>query len=100
MLFDIVNLSDRLANIVQALAFHAESLGLVFFLFICTALTYASFGLQFFPEAFTQSYKEYNYVTSTWSERIVHFDTVLSCFWFLFYNFSNRGSLKAALAAV
>jgi len=88
MLFDIVNLSDRLANIVQALSFHGESLGLVFYLFVSTAFTYASFGLQFFPEAFS----------TTFDGVTVQFKTVLSCFWFIFYNFSNRGNLKAVLA--
>jgi hypothetical protein len=90
MLFDIVNLNDRLANIVQALSFHRDSLGLVFYLFITTALTYASFGLQFFPEAFQ----------TTYDGETVEFKTVLSCFWFVFYNYASRGNLKAVLSKV
>jgi hypothetical protein len=88
MLFDIVNLSERLITIVQALNHHADSLGLVFYLLIATALTYASFGLQFFPEAFQ----------TTFDGVTVQFKTVLSCFWFIFYNYSGRGNLKAMLA--
>jgi hypothetical protein len=91
MLFDIINLNTRLANIVSALAFHAESLGLVLYLLASTALAYASFGLQYFPESFTTSY----------GGGVVTFKTVLSCFWFLFYNYVNtRGNLKSILAPV
>jgi hypothetical protein len=53
MLFDIVNISDKLESVAKAVMVHADSLALVFYLFIATALSYAAFGLEYFPEDFT-----------------------------------------------
>jgi hypothetical protein len=53
MLFDILNISVKLANVTKALMVHADSLILVFYLFLATTISYASFGLQHFPEDFT-----------------------------------------------
>jgi len=86
MLFDILNNSQKLANVVQAICVHGDSLVLVFLLFLATTLSYASFGVEHFPGDFTTSYQG---TTKT-------FKTVLSAFLFLFYN-QQRGVLKGSL---
>jgi hypothetical protein len=53
MLFDILNISTKLANVTKAVMFHSDSLALVFYLFVATTLSYASFGIEYFPQFFT-----------------------------------------------
>ena len=57
MLFDILTLSDKLSNVTSAILVHADSLLLVFFLFLTTTVSYASFGLANFPDDFTMNYE-------------------------------------------
>jgi hypothetical protein len=76
-----------------ALSIHADSLGLVFYMFVASSLACASFGLQLFPDAFTIN----SGGGESGDEDTVEFKTVLSAFWFLLYQFPTRGNLKGAL---
>jgi len=55
MMFDILNISTKLANVTKAVMFHGDSLVLVFYLFVATTLSYASFGIEHFPEDFSMT---------------------------------------------
>mmetsp|Transcript_1238 Transcript_1238/g.2394 ORF Transcript_1238/g.2394 Transcript_1238/m.2394 type:complete len:1459 (+) Transcript_1238:3-4379(+) len=89
MLFDILNISTKLQNVTRAVMVHADSLVLVFYLFVATTISYASFGVMNFEEDFA----------TTHDGETRSFKTTLSAFWFLFYHFSSRGNIKGVLAA-
>jgi len=87
MLFDVINISTKLGHVMSAIMWNADSLGLIFFLFLATTLTYSAFGIHYFPSDFTTTFDG---TTKT-------FKTVLSAFWFLFYGFASSKSLKGYL---
>lgn len=97
LLLDVVNLTDKLSSLVDAISLNMDSLALVFYVFLTSSLTYASLGITYFPDAFVTSYKGAMVAGAQETVRVT-FKSTLSCFWYLVYNFSTRGSLKGVLA--
>ena len=53
MLLDVFSISSMLRDIIKCLTMPGAKLAMVFFLFICTFVIYATFGLAFFENQFT-----------------------------------------------
>jgi hypothetical protein len=85
-LLEIVTISANAADIIKALSDPAQSLGLVFYLFSCTALIYACFGMTYFPEALQSPV--YDFETN--EVRREECDSTISCFLLIFYHGMNR----------
>jgi len=85
-LLEIVYISANAADIIKALSDPAQSLGLVFYLFSCTALIYACFGMTYFPEALQSPV--YDFETNL--TRREKCDSIMSCFLLIFYHGMNR----------
>jgi len=85
-LLEVVTISANAADIIKALSDPAQSLGLVFYLFCCTALIYACFGMTYFPEALQSPV--YDFETN--ETRREECDSTVSCFLLIFYHGMNR----------
>ena len=88
MLLDIINTSDKLMQIVKSVSRRADSLLLIFVLYLFTVVIFVSFGLVAFED----------YFAKTVNEDTFRFKSVLSGFWFFLDKMSSRG--ESAMAPV
>ena len=77
MLMDIMNNSQVLANVARSVTDNVAALGWVAYLFVCTVVIYAQFGLTFFEEWF---------VYDGDAEDSPGCHSVVSCFMLIFYH--------------
>jgi hypothetical protein len=80
MLLDIMNNSTLLQNIILCVTVPGTQLLSVFYLFICTAIIYAQFGVQYYEDQFKSE---------------CH--SAVSCFWDLMYKAMPVGNLNGVL---
>ena len=78
MLLDIVSNSSILLSIIKSVTSPGASLGMVLYLFICSVVIWASFGVEHFSEMLLVPY---------WDEDMEEEDakscsTTVGCFWF------------------
>jgi hypothetical protein len=88
MLMDIMNNSPVLANVARSVTDNIVPLGWVFYLFICTVIIYAQFGLAYFEEWF---------MFDDMADEPAGCHSVVSCFFLIFYMGVPDGSLGAVL---
>jgi hypothetical protein len=82
MLLDIVSNSSVLLSIIKSVTSPGASLGMVLYLFICTLVIWASFGVEHFNDMLLVPF---------WDEEIQKVNSescssTVSCFWFLLYS--------------
>jgi hypothetical protein len=90
MLMDIINNSRLLSNVAASLTNNGSALALVFYLFICTVILYAQFGLQYFEEWFV--YGD--------DDETPGCHSVVSCFILIFYKGVPGNSLGDVMDTV
>ena len=95
MLLDIVSNSSVLLLIIKSITSPGASLGMVLYLFICTLVIWASFGVEHFNDMLLVPF---------WDEEIQKVNsescsTTVSCFWFMFYSqmAGGGGDLKGEM---
>lgn len=93
-LLDVVIISPVIADIIKSVTTPGKALGLVFYLFCCTVLIFASFGMSHFHDALQAP--TYDYETEEESRK--RCESTLSCFYLIFYHGLNEaGNLKQSL---
>ena len=90
MLMDIMNNSHVLANVARSVTDNIVPLGWVFYLFICTVIIYAQFGLKYFEDWFV-------YDGEADDEESIGCHSVVSCFFLIFYLGVPAGGLGDVL---
>ena len=103
----MVNNAPALMNVIKAIAHHAESLALVFLMFLFSVIIFVSFGLTHLPEAFERAQgSAYRFANGNETMLLpeptdtVKFKSVISGFWYFLHALSQRGNIASSLAPV
>jgi hypothetical protein len=86
-LLDVVIISPVIADIIKSVTTPGTAMSLVFYLFCCTVLIFASFGLNHFNEALQAP----TYDNETGEEGSIMCRSALTCFYLMFYHGLNEG---------
>jgi hypothetical protein len=90
MMMDIMNNSRVLANVARSVTDNLVQLGWVFYLFVCTVVIYAQFGLEYFEDWFV-----FDGEADDAEAKGCH--SVVSCFFLIFYLAVPAGSMGEVL---
>ena len=91
MLLDVISNSTLLQSILKSVTVPANSLGMVFYLFIVTGIIYAHFGLAHF-----EPYLSYNTDTAA-APDTPGCHSAVSCFWLIMYKAVPGGTIDSVI---
>eukprot|EP00613_Pedinella_sp_CCMP2098_P026412 CAMPEP_0171704950 /NCGR_PEP_ID=MMETSP0991-20121206/12929_1 /TAXON_ID=483369 /ORGANISM="non described non described, Strain CCMP2098" /LENGTH=1839 /DNA_ID=CAMNT_0012294447 /DNA_START=377 /DNA_END=5898 /DNA_ORIENTATION=- len=95
-LLDIILISPVIADIIKSVTAPGTALGLVFYLFCCSVVIFANFGISHFHEALQTSTYDYDVEEPGRSTC----RTTLSCFYLIFYyGLNEAGNLSGVLVS-